>query len=85
MRELNQDNHNHVLALQQARGAYQINLLFQLDTLGGSTLRGKAKNYRSRYRRSANNLLYRLTNAGVKYDIKTGTQGGLYSAVIVLH
>jgi hypothetical protein len=55
------------VAMQQARGCYQENLLRGLEAWSGSTLRGKAKKYGGRYALSRLNLLGRITAQGVTY------------------
>lgn len=52
-------------ALKLARGSYQRNLLLGLENLSGSTLKGKARQYSSRYHRSGYNLLRRIKEAGI--------------------
>lgn len=54
-------------ALSQARGCYQRNLIHGRESLSGSTLRGKAARYSGAYKRSRENLLGRMTAAGVRW------------------
>lgn len=49
------------LALKQARGAYQRNILNGWENLSGSTLRGNARFWGLQYKISRQNLLARLT------------------------
>lgn len=60
------------LALEQARGCYQYNLLMGHESLSGVTLRGKAKQYSARYKQSRENLLSRCEAAGVAISEKRG-------------
>ena len=53
------------VALDLCRGCYQRNLVMGIEALSGSTLRGKAASYSSRYRTSRANLLARIRGAGV--------------------
>jgi len=69
-------------ALKLARGTYQRNLVLGRETLGGSTLRGKAKSYMSKYNQSARSLVARLKAAGIKHTIKLGPRGGWNSATL---
>ena len=52
-------------ALPLARGCYQRALLRGDEALSGSTLRGKAKQWSSRYAASRDSLLARLRAAGL--------------------
>jgi len=52
-------------ALTVAKGAYQRNLLLGIESLSGSTLKGKARQYGARYAESRRNLLARVRAAGV--------------------
>ncbi len=69
-------------ALKLARGSYQRNLILGHETLGGSTLRGKAKTYSGRYNQSARNLIARLKANGIDYKINLGPRGGWCSATL---
>lgn len=71
-----------VQALKLARGSYQRSLIEGYETLGGSTLRGKAKTYSGHYRQSARNLIGRLKANGIDYKINLGPRGGWYSATL---
>lgn len=62
-------------ALQLARGSYQEAILYGSEALSGGTLRGKAKEYSGRYCRSAQNLLSRMTAAGIPWSEKRGKYG----------
>jgi hypothetical protein len=70
-------------ALALARGKYQRDLICGNETLGGSTLRGRARQYSGRYQRSAYALLARLDAAGVQYTIDRGPRGGWHCARLV--
>ena len=56
-----------VKAMACARGCYQRNLLRGIESLSGSTLRGKALSYKARYMQSKASLLSRLTACGVAW------------------
>lgn len=71
-------------ALAQARGEWQRNVILGRETLGGSTLRGRAKSYAGRYQQSGRNLLARLDAAGIPYHIELGPRGGYHSATLHL-
>jgi len=71
-------------ALKLCRGCYQRSLVERGETLGGSTLRGKARQYKGRYQESARSLLDRLDKAGVPYDVKLGPRGGYHCARLIL-
>lgn len=69
-----------------ARGSWQLGIardLAQYRQVCNPTknLRGRAKNYRSRYMASFRSLLSRLENAGYKIEVQYGPRGGLYSAI----
>ena len=59
-------------ALKQVKGSYQEDLLYGYENLSGSTLRGTAKNWGGKYKRSRENLLARLTANGVVWSEFTG-------------
>ena len=65
------DPEAHAQALRLARGSYQRGIIMGVESLSGSTLKGKAVDYIGRYRNSARNLLPRLTEAGVKRSVPT--------------
>lgn len=60
------------IALRYARGGYQRGIIYGSESLSGSTLRGKAKEYSGRYRRSVINLLDRLIRAGLQVSEERG-------------
>jgi hypothetical protein len=62
-------------AMKLTRGCYQRNLLRGYESLSGSTLKGRAKEYGGRYQRSACSLLRRMTAAGVAWTEERGTHG----------
>ena len=62
-------------ALALCKGQYQENLLRGIESLSGATLRGKAKNYWPQYRRSRENLLARMTRAGIPWKEERGPNG----------
>lgn len=63
------------LALRQCRGVYQRNLIDGVESLSGSTLRGKAASYSGRYRESRDNLLARCRAAGIVVGEERGSKG----------
>lgn len=77
-----QERSNFKKAMALARGSYQRNLVTGYETLGGSTLHGKARQYGGHYRKSADNLIERLRRHGVKFSIRLGPRGGYWSAVL---
>lgn len=62
-----------VMALKCARGRYQRNLVEGNESWNGSTLRGKARAWISRYRASRDALLVRLKKADLDVVISGGT------------
>lgn len=64
-------------AIQAAAGRYQAALINGQEAWSGATLRGKAKEYGSRYKMSRNSLLSRLRQAGVQAAIVRGPRGKL--------
>lgn len=62
-------------AMALCRGTYQENLLIGIEALSGSTLRGKARRYSAQYKRSAQSLLRRMTEAGIPWREKRGKYG----------
>lgn len=62
-------------ALDIARGEYQRNVLRGIESLSGSTLRGRARNYSGKYAASRRNLLDRMTAAGVPWREERGAHG----------
>ena len=58
-------------ALKLARGAYQRALIEGDETWSGSSLKGKAKKWSSKYARSRKELLARLMAAKVAYLLAT--------------
>lgn len=62
-------------AMQLARGSYQESILLGTEALSGGTLQGKAKEYSGRYKRSAQNLLARMSAAGIPWHEKRGPRG----------
>jgi len=75
---------NTRLALSIARGRWQRNVIKGWETLGGSTLKGKAKKYADVYQRSGRNLMERLRLARVPYMVEKGPRGGYYSATLTI-
>ena len=62
-------------ALKLARGSYQRNILRGVESLSGSTLRGKAKRFGGRYQASAQNLIARCRRAGLAVSETRGPHG----------
>jgi len=71
-------------ALSVARGKWQRNVIRGYETLGGSTLRGRAKTYQLRYQRSGARLLGRLSAARIPHHVELGPRGGRASATLVI-
>ena len=65
---IHNDNQQVEKALSLCKGVYQRNVILGIESLSGSTLKGKAKNYSGRYARSRDNLLDRMKKAGVKFE-----------------
>ena len=62
-------------ALNVAAGNYQENVLRGIDDWSGSSLRGNAKDYASKYAESRRGLLDRLTKAGMLIlEVRVGTR-----------
>lgn len=70
-------------ALRLARGSYQRAIVNGQQTLGGSTLRGKMKNYAGRYQASARNVLARIESSGIPHRVERGPRGGWWTATLV--
>ena len=62
-------------ALQLCRGDYQKALVLGIEALSGSTLRGKARKWNSRYARSRDALLRRLSQEGIPWTVTSGKNG----------
>jgi hypothetical protein len=71
-------------ALALARGCWQRNVIHGCETLGGSTLRGRAKSYAGRYQCSGCSLLARLRGARIPHHVEYGPRGGYHSARLVI-
>jgi len=63
------------LAMRQARGTYQRDLLDGYQTWSGADLRGRAASYSVHYRNSRDNLLRRCKAAGLTVTSVTGPHG----------
>lgn len=59
-------------ALRLTRGSYQRAILEGTEALSGSTLHGSAALFSSRYKRSSQRLLERMTKAGIPWRIERG-------------
>lgn len=67
------DNHKTYWdATQHARGSYQLAILDGVEAISGSTLRGRARKWSSKYKASAWSLLGRLRNAGFTVEVVKG-------------
>jgi hypothetical protein len=75
---------NTATALMLARGCWQRDVILGRETLGGSTLRGKAKSYAGKYQKSGVSLRRRLERANVPHHVKYGPRGGYHSARLVI-
>lgn len=62
-------------ALALCKGQYQENLIRGIEALSGATLQGRAKQYWARYRQSRENLLSRMTDAGIPWKEDRGPHG----------
>lgn len=54
-------------ALDLCKGQYQENLVRGIEALSGATLKGRAKQFWARYRASRENLLARMSEAGIPW------------------
>ena len=63
------------LAEEQVRGRYQREVLEGDARLSGANLKGKARKYAGHYRRSVENLLRRIEEAGVEVSERRGENG----------
>src|SRR5690606_38439817 len=68
-----EDSYRRALAL--CKGTYQENLLRGIESLSGATLKGRAKQFWARYRASRENLLARMTEAGIPWREERGEHG----------
>ena len=66
------DGENYRKAMACARGDYQRGIVDGHENLSGSSLRGAAKEWSSRYAHSRRALLSRMTAAGVVWREETG-------------
>lgn len=62
-------------ALALCKGTYQENLLRGIEALSGATLKGRAKNYWKHYKASRENLLSRMSEAGIPWREERGRFG----------
>jgi len=62
-------------ALALCKGRYQEDVIRGIESLSGATLRGRAKQYGAHYKRSRENLLKRLTAAGIPWREERGPHG----------
>lgn len=62
-------------ALALCKGRYQEDVIRGIESLSGATLRGKAKAYGAHYKRSRENLLKRMTEAGIPWREERGPHG----------
>ena len=67
-------------ALRLCKGTFQRALVNGTESLCGTTLRGNAKIYASKYRLSALALRHRLEENCILYEILPGPRGGYSSA-----
>ncbi len=59
-------------ALAQCKGCYQRGLIEGRYALSGADLKGKARRYYQRYKKSRDNLLTRLSTEGIKWSEAVG-------------
>lgn len=62
-------------ALACAKGCFQVDLLCGVERLSLATLRGKARQYQSRYALSIHNLLCRLSDARIPFGEEKSSRG----------
>lgn len=62
-------------AAKACRGNYQENILTGHEAISGSTLKGKAASYRSRYQESSANLIGRLRSLGLLVSVERRKNG----------
>lgn len=62
-------------ALALCRGHYQEAVIRGSEALSGATLRGRARAYGARYRESRENLLSRMSAAGIPWREERGKHG----------
>lgn len=62
-------------ALALCKGRYQEDVIRGIESLSGATLRGRAKQYGAQYKRSRENLLKRMTEAGIPWREERGPHG----------
>lgn len=63
-------------AFALAKGSYQQDIVQGRESVSGSTLRGAAKAWGARYRRSRDNLFDRFDHAGVEYYVVRSVRRG---------
>jgi hypothetical protein len=61
-----ENDENFAMALACCKGIYQKHLVKGVESISGSTLRGKAQSYSGRYKASGQSLLKRMKAAGVR-------------------
>lgn len=66
------DKNAQAKALSLCKGSYQEGLILGRENLSGSTLVGKARDYKARYMTSQKNLLNRMSNAGIPWQEQVG-------------
>ena len=71
-------------ALALCGGVFQRDVVLGRQTLGGSTLKGKAKRYSIIFRQSVQSLLSRLREHGIPYEIDLDEQGGYDSSRLII-
>lgn len=64
-------------AIKLAKGSYQLSILNGHESMSGSTLKGKAASYGTRYRNSRYNLLDRCRKAGIDISVQKRDHGRL--------
>ena len=62
-------------ALSLCKGRYQEDVIRGIESLSGATLRGRAKQYGAQYKKSRENLLKRMTEAGIPWREERGKHG----------
>jgi len=72
------------IAMQCARGRFQRQILCGIHTLGPKTWTRKMLQFKTQYDRSIQNLLRRLDENGVVYEVTPGKWGGRWSSRLVI-
>lgn len=66
----NQETLNKALKLCKKNSVYQQAILLGIHAISGATLKGKAKNYSDRYKKSANSIIQKCQENGLDVKVK---------------